>query len=253
MARNPQERVALVTGASRGIGAAATLALARRGFLPVLAVRDPASAAEALAAIESQGLRAASVRCDVSDDGSVRDAVAECLRLAGRIDALVNNAGQIDPIGKLGDTDPQAWASAVAVNLAGPYRMAHAALPALLRSAQACIVNVSTGAAHTPREGWSAYCSAKAGLAMLTRCLAGEYPQVATYGLQPGVVDTDMQVRIRASGINEISRIPRANLAPPERPAAFVAWLCDTRPADLVGQDLTVNDQALQQRVQESA
>jgi hypothetical protein len=62
-----------------------------------------------------------------------------------------------------------------------------------------------------------------------------------------------MQVRIRASGINEISRIPRASLAAPQRPAAFIAWLCAHRPADLVGQALTVNDQALQQRLQESA
>jgi NAD(P)-dependent dehydrogenase (short-subunit alcohol dehydrogenase family) len=253
MARPAQERVALVTGASRGIGAAAALALAQRGFLPVLAVRDPATAADALAAIESHGLRAAAVRCDVSNDASVRDAVAECLRLAGRLDALVNNAGQIDPIGLLADTDPQEWAAAVSVNLVGPYRMVRAALPALARSPQACIVNVSTGAAHAPREGWSAYCSAKAGLAMLTRCLATEYPQVACYGLQPGVVDTGMQVRIRASGINEISRIPRAKLAPAERPAAFIAWLCDARPADLVGQDLTVNDTALQQRLEDPA
>jgi NAD(P)-dependent dehydrogenase (short-subunit alcohol dehydrogenase family) len=88
---------------------------------------------------------------------------------------------------------------------------------------------------------------------MLTRCIATEYPGVPTYGFQPGVVDTDMQVRIRASGINEISRIPRAQLAPPERPAAFIAWLCDTRPSDLVGQDLTVNDEALQNRVKEAA
>ena len=253
MARPSQERVALVTGASRGIGAAAALSLAQRGFVPVLAVRDPAAACEAVASIEALGLRALCVRCDVTDDASVREAVAECLRLAGRLDALVNNAGQIDPIGTLGDTDPRIWAAAISVNLVGPYRMAHAALPALARSSAASIVNISTGAAHTPREGWSAYCSAKAGLAMLTRCLAGEYPQVSTYGLQPGVVDTEMQVRIRASGINEISRIPRGNLAPPQRPAEFIAWLCATRPADLVGQDLTVNDKALQQRVQESA
>jgi len=253
MARPSQERVALVTGASRGIGAAAALSLAQRGFVPVLAVRDPAAACETVASIEALGLRALCVRCDVTDDASVREAVAECLRLAGRLDALVNNAGQIDPIGTLGDTDPRIWAAAISVNLVGPYRMAHAALPALARSSAASIVNISTGAAHTPREGWSAYCSAKAGLAMLTRCLAGEYPQVSTYGLQPGVVDTEMQVRIRASGINEISRIPRGNLAPPQRPAEFIAWLCATRPADLVGQDLTVNDKALQQRVQESA
>ncbi|MFL6695117.1 MAG: SDR family NAD(P)-dependent oxidoreductase, partial [Ramlibacter sp.] len=248
MGSNRQERVVLVTGGSRGIGAAAALSLARRGFVPVLAVRDPAAASEALASIEAQGLRALSVRCDVTDDGSVREAVEDCLDLTGRLDALVNNAGQIDPIGVLGGTDPTAWAAAISVNLVGPYRMAQAALPALACSPAATIVNISTGAAHAPREGWSAYCSAKAGLAMLTRCLAAEYPHVATYGLQPGVVDTDMQVRIRASGINEISRIPRSNLAAPQRPAEFIAWLCAARPADLVGQDLTVNDQALQQR-----
>jgi NAD(P)-dependent dehydrogenase (short-subunit alcohol dehydrogenase family) len=202
--------------------------------------------------VESLGLRAASVRCDVADDASAQDAVAECLRLAGRLDALVNNAGQIDPIGKVAETDPAAWAAAVSVNLVGPYRMTHAALPALSRSPRACIVNLSTGAAHTAREGWSAYCSSKAGLAMLTRCLAGEYPQVACYGFQPGVVDTQMQVRIRASGVNEISRIPREQLASPERPASFVAWLCDARPADLVGQDLTVNDPSLARRVEQA-
>jgi NAD(P)-dependent dehydrogenase (short-subunit alcohol dehydrogenase family) len=248
-----QERVALVTGASRGIGAAGALALAQQGFVPVLAVRDPASAAQAIAAIRSRDLRAECVACDVTSEVSVREAVAETLRIAGRLDALVNNAGQIDPIGKLADTDAQAWADAISVNLVGAYRMVHAALPALERSDRPVIVNISTGAAHTPREGWSAYCSAKAGLAMLTRCLALEYPLVATYGLQPGVVDTEMQVRIRASGINEISRIPRANLAAPERPAAFIAWLCATRPADLVGQDLTVNDAALQQRIGSNA
>jgi NAD(P)-dependent dehydrogenase (short-subunit alcohol dehydrogenase family) len=244
-----RQRVALVTGASRGIGAAAALALAQRGFLPVLAVRQPASADEALEAVASNGLRALRVACDVSDTASCQAAVSECLRLAGGLDVLVNNAGQIEPIGRVDETDPRDWAAAIDVNLVGPYRMAHAALPALLESAQACILNISTGAAHAPREGWSAYCSAKAGLVMLTRSLALEYPKVATYGLQPGVVDTGMQVRIRASGINEISRIPRDKLAAPERPAAFIAWLAHRRPADLVGQDLTVNDAALERRV----
>jgi NAD(P)-dependent dehydrogenase (short-subunit alcohol dehydrogenase family) len=246
-----QERVALVTGASRGIGAAAALALARRGFLPVLAVRDPASAGDALAAIEAEGLRALSVTCDVGNTASAQAAIADCVRQAGRLDVLVNNAGQIDPIGKLADSDPAAWEMAASVNLVGPARMARAALPHLLRSPAACILNVSTGAAHTPREGWSAYCSTKAGLVMLTRSLALEYPQVACYGLQPGVVDTGMQVRIRASGMNEISRIPRDKLAPVERPAGFIAWLCDARPEDLRGQDLTVADEALERRVKQ--
>ena len=245
-------RVALVTGAARGIGAAAVLALARRGFRPVLAVRNPNAARDTMSQLHALGATAHVVACDVSNTASTQQAVAETLRLAGRLDVLVNNAGQIDPIGPLADTDPDTWARAIDVNLVGCYRMARAAMAALLQSGAGCILNISTGAAHTPREGWSAYCSSKAGLAMLTRSLALEYPQVRTYGLQPGVVDTEMQVAIRASGINEISRIPREKLAQPERPAQFIAWLCATQPQDLVGQDLTVNDSALIARMEAS-
>ena len=82
---------------------------------------------------------------------------------------------------------------------------------------------------------------------MLTRSLDLEYRDrgVAAFGLQPGVVDTDMQVRIRASGMNEISRLARSDLAPPERAADLIAWLCDTRPAQHRGSDLSIRDAAL--------
>jgi NAD(P)-dependent dehydrogenase (short-subunit alcohol dehydrogenase family) len=242
-----------VTGAAGGIGAAIALALAQRGIVPVLAVREPAAARAAVDACQAVGAEAHAVRCDVGNGDSTRAAVAECIRLTGALDILVNNAGRIDPIGRLADVDPEAWAEAVSVNLGGAFRMLHAALPHLLQSTRGVVVNISSGAAHTPREGWSAYCSAKAGLAMLTRCVALEYPGLASYGFQPGVVDTDMQVKIRASGINEISRIPRDQLAPAARPAAFVAWLCDVCPADLVGVDLRVNDPALEARIQEAS
>ncbi|RZJ26889.1 MAG: SDR family NAD(P)-dependent oxidoreductase [Haliea sp.] len=244
-------RVAIVTGASRGIGAAIALALAQRGILPVLAVRQPDTAIEAAAAIEKLGMPVHRVTCDVADPASATAAVASCLELAGRLDIVVNNAGQIDPIGKLGGTPPDDWLRAIAVNLVAPYRMVHAAMPALLQSATPVVVNLSSGAAHTPREGWSAYCSAKAGLAMFTRCLALEYPQIASYGVQPGVVDTDMQVRIRASGINEISRIPRGSLVQASEPARFVAWLCDQRPADLAGHDLNAGNAELKARLKD--
>ena len=92
-------RVALVTGASRGIGAAAVLALARRGFTPVLAVRNPDAARDTMSQLHALGATAHVVACDVSNTASTQQAVAETLRLAGRLDVLVNNAGQIDPIG----------------------------------------------------------------------------------------------------------------------------------------------------------
>ncbi|MDB5947600.1 MAG: hypothetical protein JWQ33_2626 [Ramlibacter sp.] len=244
-------RVAFVTGAARGIGAATALALAQRGITPVLAVRNPEAAAEAAALVRQSGAACLVVACDVAELASVRAAIARVLDSYGRLDVVVNNAGQIEPIGHLADTDPQAWARTVAVNLTGAYHVLHEALPALV-AAQGTVVNLSTGAAHAPREGWSAYCSSKAALAMLTRCVAHEYgPRgVAAYGLQPGLVDTAMQDRIRGSGMNEISRVPREKLAPPSRSAQVVAWLAATRPADLMGQDLTVNDEQLLARVQ---
>jgi NAD(P)-dependent dehydrogenase (short-subunit alcohol dehydrogenase family) len=246
-ADSPKGRVALVTGASRGIGAAAAIALARRGISPVLAVRDAAAARPVAEQVERAGAACRIETCDVADAGAVAAAVRRVLEEWKRIDIVVNNAGQIDPIGHVGDTDPAGWARAIGVNLLGPFNIVHACLPALQASSCATVLNVSSGAAHHPREGWSAYCSAKAGLAMLTRSLDLENRDrgVAAFGLQPGVVDTDMQVRIRGSGMNEVSRIPRGDLAPPDHAAALIAWLCDIRPAHHRGKDLSIRDAGL--------
>ncbi len=243
------ERVAFVTGASRGIGAAIAVALARRGHAVVVAARYAAASATTVSTIEAAGGRAVAIACDITGPASVDAAVARTIDAFGRLDVVVNNAGAIDPIGRIDAVSVDDWARGLQVNLVGHFAMTRAALPWLLKGDRPVVVNVSSGAAHTPREGWSAYCCAKAGLAMFTRSLALEVPAVATYGLQPGVVDTGMQVRIRASGVNEISRIPRERLAAAGRPAEYVAWLCAERPTDLVGQDLTVADTALTTRV----
>jgi NAD(P)-dependent dehydrogenase (short-subunit alcohol dehydrogenase family) len=104
------------------------------------------------------------------------------------------------------------------------------------------IVNLSSGAAHKPMEGWSAYCAGKAGLAMVTRSLHLEYAArgVRAFGFAPGVVDTDMQGAIRASGMNPVSQLPRASLAPAERPAWAIAWLCTAEADPLTGQELDI-------------
>jgi NAD(P)-dependent dehydrogenase (short-subunit alcohol dehydrogenase family) len=239
-------RTAIVTGAARGIGAATAVALAQRGIASVLAVRDPASAEPVRREIEALGVACAIERCDVTDNRQVVALIERTLTLRGRLDALINNAGQIGPIARIADTEADAWLANLATNLAGPYQLLRAALPALRQSGGA-VINVSTGAAHTPREGWSAYCSAKAGLAMLSRCAAHEYGAegIAVYSFQPGVVDTDMQVSIRASGMNEISRIPREKLAAPEKAARVIAWLADARPDDLRGNELSIADDTL--------
>jgi NAD(P)-dependent dehydrogenase (short-subunit alcohol dehydrogenase family) len=243
-------RVALVTGASRGIGAACAIELARRGITPVLAVRTPDSARTIETQARALGAPASIVRCDVSDPRQARDAIAETLERHGRLDILINNAGVVDPIGRIGDIAAEDFAHALQINLAGPYNMIAASLDSLRQSASATLINISTGAAHGAREGWAAYCSGKAGLWMLTQTCALEWPasEIAVFGLQPGMVDTDMQVRIRASGINEVSRVPRAQLGPAERAARLIAWIADARPIDLHGRDLSIRDAALLER-----
>jgi NAD(P)-dependent dehydrogenase (short-subunit alcohol dehydrogenase family) len=247
-------RIAIVTGASRGIGAATALALARRGIGSVLAVRHAADAQPVRRQVEALGVECAIQTCDVTRESDVRALIEHTLQARGRLDALVNNAGTIEPIARIADGNAQQWAAAISTNLVGPYQLLRAALPALARSG-GTVINVSTGAAHQPREGWSAYCSSKAALAMLSRCVDHEYGAsgVAAYSLQPGVVDTDMQVRIRASGMNEISRIPREKLASPDLCANVIAWLVDARPADLRGQELSVADAQLVARASGAA
>ena len=243
-------RIALVTGASRGIGAALVVELARLGIVPVLAVRRPESAAAAAAAVRALGIEPLVVGCHVEDADQARAAVAETLERFGRLDILINNAGVVDPMGPVGGVDVTEWDQAIRINLTGPYLMVDAALAALRASPAGTVINVSTGAAHAPRTGWSAYCSSKAGLVMLTRCLALEWGPdgIAAFGLQPGMVDTDMQSLIRAAQVNEVSRVPREQLGRPERAARLIAWLADQRPMDLNGQDLTIRDADLVKR-----
>lgn len=244
------EQVVLIAGASRGIGAAAARAYAAAGAHLVLASRSW-QRCEALAGeLRGQGAQALAVACDVADFDQVQDAVAAALGRFGRLDVVVNNAGVIEPIAPLLDGDPAAWAQSVRINLIGAYHVLRAALPPMVAAGQGVAINVSSGAAHQALEGWSAYCSGKAGLARLTEAAALETADsgVRVIGFRPGVVDTDMQGAIRASGINPVSKLRREDLAPPEEPAAMLVWLASPAAADLAGQEVDVRDPGLRRR-----
>jgi NAD(P)-dependent dehydrogenase (short-subunit alcohol dehydrogenase family) len=181
-------KVAIVTGASRGIGAAAAFVLAKAGAAVMLVARDGNRASHLAEEIVASGGRARALACDVSHYGSVQTMVDETDQRLGSIDILVNNAGIIEPIGTLVQSDPAAWARSIEVNLVGAYHAARATLPRMLEAGKGTVINISSGAAHRPLEGWSAYCSAKAGLAMLTNAIALECADagVRVFGLAPG-------------------------------------------------------------------
>ena len=232
--------VAIVTGAGRGIGAETARHLAALGARVAVTARRLADAQ----AVSSECPGSLAIACDVADARSVADMMGRTAEALGRPTVLINNAGTIAPIGRFETLDPEEFAASVRTTLIGAAFCARAALPHFLAAGGGRIVNLSSGAAHAPLEGWSAYCAAKAGLAMLTRSLALEFggSGVRVFGFAPGVVDTQMQAEIRASGINRVSKLPRGSLAPAAEPARAIAFLCTGRSDAFAGGEVDIRE-----------
>jgi len=237
-----------ITGASRGIGAAAARAFAAAGAKVALLARSQREI-DALAA--EIGAEALAMRCDVADWTSVEQAVATVVQRFGRLDALVNNAGTIDPIARLSDADPTAWGQAIDVNLKGVFHGMRAAIPVMRGQGGGTIINVSSGAARNALEGWSSYCAGKAGALMLTQAAhLEEGPHgIRVLGLSPGTVATEMQVKIKASGINPVSQLDPAVHIPADWPARALVWMCGPEADPWLGNDVSLRDEAVRRAV----
>jgi NAD(P)-dependent dehydrogenase (short-subunit alcohol dehydrogenase family) len=244
-------KVAIVTGAGRGIGAATARALSAAGASVTLASRNRAQVDANALQINTAGGKALAVECDVSDYAACQRLVNATLGRFGPPDILINNAGVIEPIGAVATTDPTEWSRSIEINLIGAYYAIRAVLHGMLEQRHGDIINVSSGAALRPLEGWSAYCAGKAALAMLTRSIDLEHRAggIRVFGFQPGTTDTDMQVAIRASGVNMISRIPREQLTPVDHPARAITYLCTNEADDLAGKEFSLRDEDFRRRV----
>ncbi len=239
-----QGKVVAITGASRGIGAAAARVFAAAGAKVALLARSEREI-DALAA--EIGPAALALRCDVADWASVQQAVATVVQRFGRLDVLVNNAGTIDPITRLADVDPAAWGRAVDVNLKGVFHGLRAAIPVMRAQGSGTIITVSSGAARAALEGWSSYCAGKAGALMLTQAAhLEEGPHgIRVLGLSPGTVATEMQVKIKASGINPVSQLDPAVHIPADWPARALLWMCGPEADPWLGTDVMLRDEAV--------
>lgn len=235
-------KVILITGASRGIGAATARHMASLGGRVVLLARSIQAIESQAQSIRSQGGKALALACDVADAYSLEQAVTQTQQSFGAVDVLVNNAGVIDPIAKLHDTDPEAWSRAIDVNIKGVYLASRAVIPGMLEAGQGTIINISSGAAYSALEGWSAYCASKAAVLSLTRSLHKEYADrgLRALGLSPGTVATAMQDRIRESGVNPVSRLKPSAHIPAEWVAQAVAYLCGPAGEDHLGADFVL-------------
>ncbi|SOE15632.1 NADP-dependent 3-hydroxy acid dehydrogenase YdfG [Hoeflea halophila] len=217
-------KTALITGASRGIGEAAARILAGYGANVVLAARSTSDCERIATEI---GGKALAVACDVARYSDVEAAIGKAVSHFGSLDILVNNAGLIDPIARIEESDPEAWGQVVDVNLKGVYHGLRAAIPVMKKQGSGVIINISSGAATGALEGWSHYCATKAAVLSLTRNAHKENADdnVRIVGLSPGTVATDMQRKIKDSGVNPVSQLNWSQHISPEWVGEAIAWL----------------------------
>lgn len=243
-----QGKVVMITGASRGIGEAAARAFVAAGANVALLARDAGKIAGLTAEL---GANALALPCDVADWAALDKAVQAVVTRFGRLDVLINNAGVIDPIARLAEADPARWGQAIDINLKGVFHGMRAVLPIMRAQRAGTIITVSSGAAVNPIEGWSGYCASKAGALMLTRMahLEEAAQGVRVLGLSPGTVATDMQRKIKASGINAVSQLDFAVHIPADWPARALLWMCGPAADDWLGKDVSLRDESIRRAV----
>ena len=238
-------KVALITGASRGIGAETARVFAGAGARVALCARSDEAVADLAGELGPD--RAIAIPCDVSRYWEIAAAVDAALQAFGRLDVLIANAGTIEPIARMDAADPEAWGQTIDTNLKGVFHGMHAALVPMLAQGGGTVITVSSGAAHGPVEAWSHYCAAKAGAAMLVRCLHHEFGEsgIRSMGLSPGTVATQMQKEIKASGVNPVSRLDWSDHIPPDWPARAMLWMCGPGGDDWLGEEVRLRDEGI--------
>jgi len=235
-----RRRVAIVTGGSRGIGAAICKHLAETGLSVHMVYRSADSAAEAVVAqIRAAGGQVAAHKADVSSEPEVQGLVESVLKSEDAIHVLVNNAAIIDDR-LLALTSLKRWEHVLRVNLTGPFLMCRAVLPVMLEQSWGRIINVSSNSVRIPGAGQSAYAASKGGVEALTRALAMEAGRkgIRVNTVAPGRVKTDMTEGV-ASQLGGGESGPRWGV--PEDLSGIVGFLASDQADYIQGQTITVD------------
>ncbi len=249
-------KIAIVTGAGRGIGRAAAVALAAEGAAVAAAARTAAELDETVALIARAGGSAIAVPTDVADQRAVERLVARTLEAYGTVDILANCAGINGPIERIETMPLAGWEQTLRGNLTGVFLACRAVLPVMRRRGGGKIINVASGNAVRVQPALAAYSVSKAGVVHFTRILAEEVREhgIQAFALHPGVIRSaivDELLAQPASGAtaNLVARLRSIPIREPEYAAPFFVYLATDAANDLSGQFVIHDDPAFRERV----
>jgi NAD(P)-dependent dehydrogenase (short-subunit alcohol dehydrogenase family) len=248
-------RVAIITGASKGIGRVMSRRFAHEGASVVCAARSGDLVREAVDAITAAGGRAAAVVADAGTEAGAKAIVQAAIQTFGRVNALVNNAGDSGPTRPVQEYSPAEWDYTIGSCLTSSFLCAHFAVPALIEAGGGAIVNISSMAGRRGLPYRAGYCAAKAGQAGLTRGLAVELGRhnITVNAILPGAVAGDRMDRViegqaQVRGIpadaarrSFTERVPLRRMVEADDIAALAVFLCSDQARNLSGQCIPVN------------
>lgn len=236
-------KVAVVTGASRGIGAASAVALAEVGADVVVAARSKDTLAEVVAAVEGHGRRAVPVPCDLDDLANMQDLVDAATGELGGLDIVVNNVGGTMPQPFL-DTPVAAVEAAFHFNVSTAYHLTQLATPVLLERGGGSVINISSTMGRLADRGYAAYGTAKGALAHLTRLLAADLaPKIRVNSIAPGAIVTDALGMVLNDELEAlmVEGTPMRRLGQPDDIALGVVYLASDASSYLTGKVLEID------------